>query len=258
MNKRIFLALFAIFMLFSLPSISAAQALKPDLMYCGTSNSMGADLYLGVGPFNEVSGCTPGVDTQAMLVSRSGSISGNGAAWAVYLNAGGVIITEWRNSHTVYNEIYGTNYGQGAGFGDCRDNAMPSLKLNTDHEFWQQNAGLTETPADQEGCGADMIAITTGESLVTELGGLIGTSTISFAVRPEGAGVFWLLEADWQDKESTWFTDDSRNFMGALISGGTYGSGIAAVAVPVPTLSTLGLLLLILGFVYLSRRRINV
>jgi uncharacterized repeat protein (TIGR01451 family) len=222
MTKRALFALFAIVILSNLPSLSFAQELRPDLMYCGSSSRMGANLYLGVGPLNEVSGCVPDANTQALLVSRSGTVAGNGAAWLAYLDAGGVIISEWRNAHIVHNEIYGTAYSEGAGFGDCSDNAMPSLKLNTDHGFWQANTGLTETPANVEGCGADLSAIVGGEGAVTALGGLVNTSTISFAIRPQGTGVFWLLEADWQDSSGS-FTDDSRNFMGALISGASKG-----------------------------------
>jgi len=46
--------------------------------------------------------------------------------------------------------------------------------------------------------------------------------------------------------------------MGALISGGTYivGGG-RGDAIPVPTFSTLGLLLLITAMVYFTRRRIR-
>ena len=256
MRKSALFTLFTVLMVLNLPSTAMAQVLKPDLMYCGSSSRQGSDLYLGIGPFNEVSGCVPDADTQALLITRSGSIPGNGAAWLAYLNSGGVIITEYSITDNVYNEIYGTGYTQGVNFGDCWDNAMPSLKLNPDHEFWQLNSGLTETPANLEGCGFDLAGIATGESAVTELGGLVGTSLVSFAIRPEGLGVFWLLEADWQDSESA-FTDDSKNFMSALISGGTFGTGPGA-SVAVPTLSTLGLLLLVLGFVYLGRRRIKV
>jgi hypothetical protein len=62
----------------------------------------------------------------------------------------------------------------------------------------------------------------------------------------------------WQDLNSGGYSDDSRNFMGALISGGTYivGGG-RGDAIPVPTFSTLGLLLLITAMVYFTRRRIR-
>jgi hypothetical protein len=256
MTKRALFALFAIVILSNLPSLSFAQALRPDLMYCGSVNTGGSDLYLGVGPFNEVSGCAPDADTQALLITRNGSISGNGAAWLAYLDAGGVIITEYNITDNVYNEIYATGYAQGTPFGSCSDITMPSEKLNPDSEFWQTNSGLTETPAGQEGCGYDLTAIVNGESEVIALGGLLNTSFISLAVRPQGNGVFWLLDIDWQDGEIS-FTDDSRQLMGVLISGGTY-SFAPGEAAPVPVLSTFGLLLLILGFVYLGRRRIKV
>ena len=256
MNKRAIFALIAIAVLSNLPSVTFAQSLRSDLMYCGTSQRMGADLYLGVGPFNEVSGCLPDGDTQALMVSRSGTITGNGAAWLAYLDAGGVIISEYSITHLVHNEIYGTGYAQGTRYGPCYDSSMPSLKLNTDHPFWQANTGLTETDPAVEGCGYDVSAIVNGEAAVTALGGWAQTPGISFAIRPQGAGVLWLLDKDWQDMNTGGYEEDSKNFMGALISGGTYSVGLLD-AVPVPTLSTLGLLLLVAGMVYFSRRRIH-
>jgi len=252
MYKKPLFALFILMTVFSLPSASFAQALKSDLMYCGSHSTSGTNLYGDLGPFNEVSGCVPDANTQALLVTRSGDQTGHGAEWLAYLNAGGVIITEYTSTARVYNEIYGSAYTNGSYFGDCRDNAMPSLKLNTDHPFWVANAGLTPTPSDMEACGTDIAAIVNGEDEVTALGGLVGTSTIMFGIRPQGAGVFWLLEADWQDAENYW-TADSSAFMAALISGGTYATPLAEL-VPVPTLSMIGLLLLALGLIFIGFR----
>ncbi len=251
MFKKALVTLCLLTTIFSLPSISFAQTLKPDLMFCGNHSRSGSNLYLGIGPFNEVSGCVPDGDTQALLVTRSGATAGNGAAWLAYLNAGGVIISEYSNAADVYNEIYGTAYTNPVNrFGDCSDNVMPSLKLNPGHPFWQANSGLVETPSNLEGCGYDISAIVNGEAEVTALGGLIGTSEVSFAIRPQGAGVLWVLEADWQDNEGS-YSNDSKAFMAALISGGTYSTKM----IPVPALSTLGLLLLALGLVFLGMRQ---
>jgi hypothetical protein len=203
------------------PSKSQAQVLRPDLMYCGVSDRTGADLYLGTGPFNEVSGCVPDANTQALLVTLTGTIVGNGPAWLAFLNAGGVIISSAFVTNEIYDEVFGVFYPDTVPFGDCENNAMPSLKLNRGEPFWVANPGLTETPANATGCGSDNAAIVAGETEVTALGGLVDTDpvVVSFAVRPQGPGVFWLLEADWPGNTAT-VTDDSKIFMGVLIASG--------------------------------------
>jgi len=220
MKERILFTLFTVLLVFNLPSTAMAQALRPDLMYCGTSDRTGADLYLGTGPFNEVSGCVPDADTQALLVTLTGTIEGNGAAWLAYLNAGGVIISSAFVTNEIYLEIFGVFYPDTLPDGVCNNHAMPSLKLNPTNPFWVANAGLTESPADAS-CGSDNSAIVAGEAEVTALGGLVGTTPVwvSFAERPQGAGVFWLLEADWPGNTAT-VTEDSKNFMGVLINNG--------------------------------------
>ncbi len=220
MKGRILFTLSTVLLIFNLPSISMAQALRPDLMYCGTSARTGADLYLGTGPFNEVPGCVPDADTQALLVTNIGStVVGNGGAWLAYLDAGGVIISSAYITNEIYNEIYGTGYLDTISYGPCGNNAMPSVKLNLLNQFWVDNAGLNPTPAAEAGCGSDNAAIVAGEADVDELGGLVTTAIVSFAIRPQGLGVFWLLEADWYRNTAT-ITDDSKNFMGVLISNG--------------------------------------
>ena len=174
-----------------------------------------------------------------------------------YLNAGGVIITEHDSSNDVYNEIYGTGYVDGVWTGDCLDNAMPAVKLNPGHAFWQDNAGLTETPDNLEGCGRDLTALVNGEAEVTALGAWAGPTGVSFAIRPQQAGVLFLVDADWQDLQQS-YTVDSKAFMGVLISGGTFAVGgtSTAPAVPVPSMTAWGLVLLAFGMLLLARRRI--
>ena len=97
---------------------------------------------------------------------------------------------------------------------------MPSLKINEDGPFWMANQGLTESPADSS-CGSDTAVMVNSESEVTALGGpgISDPQIISFAERPQGLGVFWLLEADWPGIADT-VTDDSKLFMGVLIANG--------------------------------------
>lgn len=231
------------------PSLALAQ----EIMFCGSTERAGADLYGAAGPYTEVNSCTPTPDTQTLLVTRDGTIAGNGADWLAFLNGGGVLITEYDISHTVYNEIYGTAYPQGSGFGECQDNAMPQVKLNPTHPFWQAN-DIDVTPAMQGGCGFDMMALTSGEPEVTELGATL-LGAIMFAIRPQGDGVLILLEADWQDNDPD-YTADSQLFMAALIE-------LAAPPPPageptaIPTLSIWGLGLLSGLLALLGLRRVR-
>ena len=61
-----------------------------------------------------------------------------------------------------------------------------------------------------------------------------------FAIRPQGDGVFFLLEADWQDSEAS-YSADSALFMAALIEGGTFSAPPPSEPTAIPTLSIWGL-----------------
>ena len=231
-----------------------ASAQLSEIMFCGSTSRTGTNLYGAAGPYTEVTGCAPTASTRAMLVSRSGTITGNGAAWLAYLNGGGKIITEYSISHTVYNAIYGTAYAQGTRYGNCTDNAMPQVKLNPTHPFWVAN-NIPVTPINAASCGYSLNTLVAGESSVTGLGGALDGSMM-FAIKPQGAaGMLYLLEADWQDNESA-YTDDSKAFMAALI-GSQWVNAVPVAAHPVPTLSQWGTMLLagMLGLFALMRLR---
>jgi len=229
---------------------SGAQA-GTDIMFCGSTSRTGANLYLGAGPYTESYGCNPDAAVQqAMLVSRSGSIAGNGPAWLAYLNAGGIIITEYSISDNVYNEIYGTAYPQGSWYGNCADNAMPQVKLNPTYPFWTANSGLNVTPAGEASCGYDISAIIAGDASIVPLGESTGATY--FGYKPQGSGHFYLLDADWQDNESS-YTDDSRYFMGALISS----AWVEPVAVPLSAGAKGAMALLLASAAFFFRRRVS-
>lgn len=240
----------------TLLTMAPSLALAQEIMFCGNTGRTGADLYGAAGPYTEVNSCTPTPDTQALLVTRGGTVAGNGPDWLAFLNGGGALITEFGNSHTVYNEIYGTAYTQGLRSGVCSDNVMPQVKLNPSHPFWQAN-DIDVTPAGQEGCGFDITALTTGETEVTELGADL-SGEVKFAIRPQGDGVFFLLEADWQDNEAS-YSADSALFMAALIEGGTFSAPPPPAGEPtaIPTLSIWGLGLLSGMLALLGLRRVR-
>ncbi|MBP6564894.1 MAG: hypothetical protein KA200_04670 [Burkholderiales bacterium] len=214
--------------------VSAQQCVnRAQIMICGDSGATGSSLYQGAGPFPEVSGCAPDANTQALFVTRDGSTAGNGGAWLAYLNAGGRIITEYSRANNVYNEIYGTAYPDAAfQFGDCSDNAMPSLKLNPGDPFWVQNP-FPVTASNVESCGEDdLAALVAGEGSVTPLGGLVDhPGSVTFARRVQGSGILWLLDADWQDGGQN---SNSASFMGALITDCSAAPAINVKSTPVP------------------------
>lgn len=242
-------------------ALAQVCAVRSDLLLCGASSRTLAQLHSS-GSYNEVSSCSPDGNTQAMFVSRYATISGNGAAWLAYLNAGGRIITEYSNGALVYNEIYGTAYPSGSQAGICADNPMPSAKLNLSNPFWVQN-NIPATPAGQEGCGYDLSALVAGEASVTALGARAAdTAFINFAIRPQGPGTLFLLEADWQDVETVPFDANNLAFLDALITEcGTAPVRVHSVTpVPVDGPLALGALAAVLGlfgaaFARLRRRR---
>ena len=221
-------------------------------MLCGLSNRTRAALY-GPEVYTEVSACTPTANTRALLVTRNGTISGNGPDWLAYLNSGGVIITEYYISDRVYNEIYGTAYSPGAIYGACLDAIAPHTKLNTSHPFWQIN-DITESIPGQESCGAEISAIVAAEPEVTALG-QSSAGAVFFAIRPQGNGTLFLLDADWSDPD-VGYVDNSRQMMNAMI---TYNGIVPAQQVTsVPSLSAVGLVILSVAmglFGWAGRRR---
>lgn len=209
------------------PTLQSTASFAQEIMFCGTSTRVGADLYDG--SYTEVSGCTPTADTAALLVIRDGTVTGNSATWLSYLNEGGVIITELYGE-LVYNELYGTSYSTEIE-GPCDDQIAPSTILNPSDAFWLANPGATTQFS--EGCGADLQDLVDGEAgNVVELGAR-DDGAISLAYRSVGSGVLYLVAADWQDLDVTGADyANSRQLMDYMITGGRE----AAPATPVPVL----------------------
>lgn len=234
MNKNFYQLVFTA-LIFT--AAQSALAARPNINFCGTTLRTGANLYSGMGAMTESQSCAPDANTQAMFVSRDGTTAGNGAAWLSYLNAGGVIITEFSKGAAVYNEIYGTSIADGTFKGSCQDNVMPAVKLTPSDPFWSANPGLTETGATVQGCGFDLTAAVTFDNTITPLGGFDGGG-VQLARKVQGSGVLFLLEADWQDNESgAGWTASSASLMTALTNGGTPAVVAAPAPASIPTLS---------------------
>ncbi|RVU32739.1 hypothetical protein [Neptunomonas marina] len=191
-----------------------------------------SDVYTSPNSYNEITGCTPDSNTEALLITRNATIAGNGAQWLSYLNNGGVIITEYNNPEPVYNELYGTSYTNDSA-GDCRDMIMPSTIVNASDPFWVATGGITPVPDSEDSCGSDLADIVAGEGgTVIALGERTPEGTTSLAYRSQGLGVLFLTGADWQDSStaSAGAEASSAQLFGHMIA---YSSAATSNAIPV-------------------------
>ncbi|MEZ4475671.1 MAG: hypothetical protein R3F60_33705 [bacterium] len=194
---------------------SAAPAVRPNLMLCGNSGRNPATFLDGGDGVQVVNGCVPDGNTQALLVTRNAAnqVAANAAAWRAYVNAGGLIITEYSVSDDVYNAVFQTNVAQGPQTGGCSDDINPAVRDNLNDPFWIANNALPVSA--NTGSGLNMSGW--GEPIV-RLGGW-NANTTSLAYRNLGAGRVWLVETDWQDSDAG-FGAPARQLMRHMIFNG--------------------------------------
>ena len=237
----------------------SSLATDGEIMFCGDNDRTGGDL--AVGNFTETDGCTPAASTDALLVTRTATVTGKGTAWLSFLNNGGNIITELSSAQTVYNEIYSKSYNiNGLIQGNCKDNIMPFTKVNPTDAFWLANPWTTVVSG-ADSCGYDMQAIVTGESGEVIALGERENGAISLAYRNQGSGTLYLSTDDWTDNEAIDFASSKKLFYYLMSGAGfvdTDGDGVpdgrdaypndpsrsVKADVPVPTLPIFGLLAL--------------
>lgn len=174
------------------------QGARPNVLLCGTSDRPISEF---VPPgFNLIESCTPDASTQAMFITRTGGgdfflpTLFDGPTVRAYVEAGGIVLTEWDGSAVVFNAVFDEVVSLGTFMGSCTDNVNPLVRFNASDPFWVANGGVP-LPTD-EGCGFDMSAYPG----ITPLGGWT-ESTVQLAYRDAGAGRVWLIESDWQDYE---------------------------------------------------------
>ena len=177
-------------------SSSCEVELKDNLLRCGNSSRNVADFIpMGV-VLNVVASCTPDANTQAMLVSRSGVNSLNAAAVKAWVEAGGIVLTEYSSSDNVYNAVFQTNVGQVSQTGACYDRAPTVFQYNANDPFWSDNVWQQIAAADA-GCGFPVNAYPG----ITLLAGWSDTQA-SIGYRNAGSGRVWVTEFDWQDTDT--------------------------------------------------------
>jgi hypothetical protein len=162
-----------------------------------------------------VSGCAPDANTQALLLTRSWSNYGGISASALqaYLNAGGIVLTEYNISYLIWNMAFGTSLTQYfSRQGVCKDIIPSVVQFSPGDPFWAANAFVPITYSDT-GCGYSV-------SAYPGITPLLGWSSSAAGVgyRDLGAGRVWATDFDWQDNENYPYQDYTAKLMGYMLS----------------------------------------
>jgi Collagen triple helix repeat (20 copies) len=157
--------------------------------------------------------CAPTAGIAAMLVTRYGHAQIVGSDLQSYLDAGGIVITEFGASIPLYNKAFGTSIPVpqfDSHIGECADNVMPAVQLEPWDDFWRPNVFVAET---QTGCGYDLSSLPG----ITPLGSASDAAgTVTLAYIKKGSGRLWLVESDWSDIDPT-FTEASARLLRYMV-----------------------------------------
>jgi hypothetical protein len=160
-----------------------SNTLRAQLMICGTS-SRNVATFIPNGVMMElVSSCTPTNSTQAFLVPRSGATL-LGADLRAYLNAGGIVITEYTVSDDAWNRVFPPVGQSFALRGSCLDNVPTVVQYSPMDQFWVDNRFQPISSA-ETGCGYSVDAY----PWLTPLAGW-DEGTVALGYRNVGQGRF--------------------------------------------------------------------
>jgi cysteine-rich repeat protein len=187
--------------------------LRPNVLLCGTSQRDIKTFFPGgVNQFVVMNSCVPDANTQAMIVTRSANQALIvQATLQAYLNAGGIVLTEYSITDDVFSKAFAA-VAQGGGNGSCQDTAPTQTQYTPGDPFWVAN-GFTAIAANQTGCGFSVQAFPG----ITPLAGW-GAGTVAVAYRQSMLGRFWLTDFDWQDNEAVQPMAYTLKLMGYMIT----------------------------------------
>ena len=170
------------------------EDVRPDVMQCGNSDRNATDFFPMGMMFNLRAGCNPDDQTQALLISRNWGNAIGANALQDYLNAGGVVITEFSISHLVWNAAFGTNTPMGPQQGNCSDKFPTMFQFSPDDQFWQDNVFTMDRDT---GCG---FAVQNYPGITP----VSGWDAVNVAVGYQdlGSGRLWASDFDWQDTDT--------------------------------------------------------
>ena len=183
------------------------ECTRPNVMRCGNSSRDVASFFPAGAALRLVVGCNPDDDTQALVLSRSAVVPA-AAVLQPYVENGGIVITEYNISHTVFSRLF-VPAVQGQRMGSCQDNIATVVQYTPGDRFWQDNP-FQAIPAAQTGCGYDVSRF---PGIVPLAGWDAQTACLGY--RRLGRGRFWALDVDWQDREvaQSQYTRDLIGYM---------------------------------------------
>jgi hypothetical protein len=172
---------------------------RPNVLVCGTSSRDVATFFPSGVSLTKSSSCVPDANTQAMLITRGGAGTPTAATLQAYVSGGGILLTEYSISVTVWNKVFGTALSNAASrLGSCTDLAPTNVRFNAADPFWLANAWQTPAPQNP-GCGYPVQGFT---GITT----LAGWDSVNAAIgyRQYGTGRVWATDFDWQDGETSY------------------------------------------------------
>lgn len=164
-----------------------------NVLLCGNSQRDVKTFLPDDADLTVVNSCIPDANTQAMLISRQGELSFDGPTVQAYVQGGGIVLTEFQASDTVFNAMFGTAVVANDFIGGCLDTAATVEQFTAADAFWQDNA-FQAIMLNESGCGSNVAAF-------PELVPLAGWSAteVSIGYRDLGSGRVWITDFDWQD-----------------------------------------------------------
>jgi cysteine-rich repeat protein len=185
--------------------------LGTDLLLCGFSSRNIADFIpMGV-DLTVIESCEPDENTQALVITRNALNLFDNATVQAYVENGGVVLTEYSISDTVFNAVFGTNVVDGNNNGSCQDTAPTVVQFTANDPFWTANA-FEMIDLGMAGCGRSVANF-------PEIVPLAGWSAVDVAIgyRNFGAGRLWLTDFDWSDGEMIQPYEYTEQLMGSMI-----------------------------------------
>ena len=191
-------------------AVTTGSTLRPNLLNCGQSNQdIAAFIPPGV-DLNVIDSCSPDENTQAIVINRNGFFDAQ--ELQDYVQAGGVVLTEYSITDDVFNAVFNEMVPQNGGGGSCTDIAPTVVQFSAGDPFWAANM-FVAIGANEAGCGANNII--DWPDVVSLAGWDVNTAAIGY--RDDGPGRVWLTEFDWSDGEGGAQFDYTAQLMGSMI-----------------------------------------